>query len=254
MTMTLIYDEDFSTSGSEEGWSEVRDANPGINSNLVRVTGDGDPYIKAESTVLNPWWWDGNHYYPGAGYINLLAFAYSTTLSGVLPQTNYGGGKLVLEARVKDFILPQGARIVWWMQFISGAMAYNYGQTANPIDNRLGFGSVGSTIGAKVRAVKDSGWQEITVPFPTSDAAWTCYGSNPTRDGVPPLGNPSDTAFYGCAPGGIAEAMSMSLSDMGVHILWQNTLTGTPRGATPPAERALGELHIRRVRLYGNGP
>lgn len=252
MALVSIYDEDFSTAGSELGWKEVRESGSGSVSSLARVTDDGAPYIKAVSTEADPWWWDPNHYYPGLGYVNLLAIAYTAPNGndGPLPLADYRGGKVVLEARVKDFILPREARMIWWFQNADGVRFYNYGQIANTIDEQLGFGSKGWGRRPLVRAVKDSGWRNVEIPLPANDAAWMCYGGSPIRDGVLPLGNPASSVLYACAPGGVAEAMTFPMIDMGVHLIWENTLAGIPRGSLPPSTRAYGELHLRRVRLF----
>lgn len=255
MPLTRVYDNSFASASSETGWIECRNAGNGVTTTLQRVTNDGAPYVKAVSTESNSWWWDPNHYYPGLGYVNLLAVAYAQGYTnGVLPSLNYSNGSVILTLRAKNLLLPRAARMIWWMQSAKGdgKTYYNYGQVANPIDEQLGFGSKGWFGKSTMNGVADSGWVDVTIPLPSANSAWRCYGSSPSRSGVPPLGNPDASVIYGCAPGGGVEALNSPLVDMGIHLVWDNTLVGSPRGSKPPPIRAYGELHLRRVQLYAN--
>lgn len=248
MALNLVYDQAFLSAGTESKWQTYLSNDAGGASvdivSPTRVTDDGDPYIKVSITDPKPLFWDGNHYLPGAGYVNLLAVAYNGP-GNEFPTYNIADGKAIITMRVKDFKLPKQARLIWWFQNSpDGLMFYNYGQIENTIDEQLGFGGKGWMKRSMVDGIRDSGWIDVEIPFPARDSAWTCYGSNPLRTGV---GDDSNV-IYGCARGGVASAMTHPVLDMGIHALWQNTASGS----IPPVQQIKGELHIRRVQIFEN--
>lgn len=254
MAYSTVVDLTFPNAGAAAGWVHYKNNSGADPVTAMSWQDDGtSKFIKSvfdKTSAANRAWWDANHYYPGVGYLNLLAVAYfSPTLGGAAPDLT--NARFTWEIRLKNFELPPGARIVQWVQGPdptqgTGSNVYfNYANFGQAVDAQLGFGGAGGKR-STVDGIENSGWKTAVVNFRPSDADWVCMGSNPERTGLPDDANVDITTRYGCMKSAAAMlATGPTMADTGLLAIFPNEMPGR----RPPRQGVNGEIQIRRCKF-----
>ena len=242
--MAIIYETDFPNAGSVADWTELKGEAYTVQ-NIDWQTTSGETFAVCRSGEGDRYSWDANHYYPGVGYVNVMAAILCNGVS--LPATlDLRGGHIEFEIRCNELYLPnRKPRLVHWIQGEDDTafnLTFNHYYRAACLDDYLGFGGNGMFERPKVDYVRDSGWRTVSIPYSSDDALWAPMGSRPERTG---RGDPnSANTWYGAVKAD--DALRQVNLDLGILAIWPNEADPT----IPPAEYMDGELWIRAVRIY----
>lgn len=207
MTITVsnrtILSTDFETNPVNSLW--YNDPAPETHGSLLPVVSEsGNNFI--EST--GPWWNDPNHILPGAGYVNLTLYGYTSSFTGNSNDTNndFVGADFSFSIKADTLVLPAGAHLYFWFQSYDETLGryVNYVLSGTPIEDQLVNGS----------------WVNVTLDLTADDSQWTALASSPIR--VPTYDVSSS----------IQHALMTSVIDFGVFVLLGNNeppaaVTGT---------------------------
>jgi hypothetical protein len=248
MGYALVKQNTFADAGSTDKifWQKDDGSAGGVQTAWTRTAGGADFVARlAMSSPSALPWNDPNHYYPGAGWLNLLWFAF-VGASHEIPDghEDLRNGKIEFRLKLSSFYLPPTCRLVLGIQGVNADVAYNYAQIAEPICAQLGFGGGSWGTRNKVHGIKTmSAFRDVVVHFSTDDRDWICMGSNPNRTGVNP---DAGGTYYGALPT-VADALADVNADIFIWALHDQNWVSP---STPPAQRPFGTIDMDRYALY----
>lgn len=181
----------------------------------------------AAAMSQGPWWLDGNHAPPGAGYLFLIAFAYHRdwSIDGVIAptstrrSTDLRGASLRVRWRAPELRLPPGASVSFWFQARGEMIMAPQREMVNYLQVRTPLATAANI---------PSAWREDVVHLAPRADDYLCLGSNPDR-----------TDLYGCRRGPV-EALADWDTDLGIVI-------HMPELAM--AEQVSGSVEISSIRI-----
>ena len=142
-----------------------------------------DGYLESRS----PWWIDPNHKYPGAGFVNVIAYKYIGSTYGGLGRKTLDLTGACISVRIMVKELNSGDAHLWfWFQSQDSrtGKTANFALTKYPIDS----------------SVTPNVWSDITLVLSPLSSEWACLGSSFERQD-----------FYGCS------AIEEALRDVNIN-------------------------------------
>lgn len=153
--------------------------------------------------VQGPFWVDPNHAAPGAGYLNLVAYAYRGIAgypSGVLPDISMKGKKIVFDVTIEGIDLPACALLGVWIQGPDVRARNGQGRMMNIFQARDTICEQLQLQRPYKRGGVSTGWtppsrQVVEVPFSLTPRDWVSLGSCDARADL--YGHVEDPSVYG---------------------------------------------------------
>jgi hypothetical protein len=241
---------------------------PGQLQRPVLGTWSGESYadvIITPNDANRTLWWDGNHV--NFGFVNLgFVSWFQNQDPGAPPDTrawpdvaDLTDAELIFTVRGYDIYLPGQVRIGLWLQAqlpgwsnsgFAGPITRvycNYFQTADLLDDALGFGGRGMAIPRTVEGVRFTPWRDWRVRLSPNDWMWRAMGTRLSKSGI--SYQPSYDFAYGAAPS-VADILSAPIkANMGIMFAWPKSTPDVNAAPAPTPCPIFGRLQIKRVRL-----
>lgn len=236
----------------------------------IHGTWGGESYADVQITPNDPartLWWDANHVH--FGFVNLGFVSWFQNQDPHIGNLNIRAwpdvadltnAEVIFTVRAYDLYLPGTVRMGLWLQGrlpdFPGNAGYtgqatwawcNYFQTADLLDDVLGYGGRGMAVPRTVNGVRFTAWRDWRVRLSPDDSMWRAMGSRLSKTGT--SYQPPGDFLYTAAPS-IADILSAPVkANMGLMFAWAPS---SPDINVEPAATPcpiFGRIQIKRVRL-----